>query len=99
MVLFAIIFQLLMTAIGMYGTVKVELCPMILNAFVCCSFLGAFIIYLMIDTLFSSDADSESLADTSVMILLSFPFIIIFAIGCHSMYLTNMLFDEFKLRK
>ena len=47
---------MLMLAIGIYGTVKLELCSMILNAFVCCSFLGAYIIYLIIDSLYSSDA-------------------------------------------
>ena len=57
MVIIAIIFQMLMLAIGIYGTVKLELGPMILNAVVCCSFSGAYIIYfLIIDSLYRSDA-------------------------------------------
>jgi hypothetical protein len=62
--------------------------------------LGAFFVYLLLDTFMKeSDSQNEKLSDTAVLLILSSPFLIIFIIGCHSMYLTDMIYDEVKQRK
>jgi len=74
---------------------------MFVNSFFCCSVLGAFFFYLIIDTIFTEEnSDNKGrLSDTAVMLLLSIPFLFIFLIGCHCMYLTNMIYDEVKERE
>ena len=72
---------------------------MFVHSFFCCSVLGAFFCYLLIDLFLSESHDKESLTDTTVLLLLSLPYLVIFAIGCHSMYLTNMIYDEIKFRE
>ncbi|CDW89039.1 e3 ubiquitin-protein ligase neurl1b-like [Stylonychia lemnae] len=46
----------------------------------------------------SSNNSDERLDDTWVLLLTSLPFLGIFIIGCHSMYLLNLIYDELKLR-
>jgi len=45
-----------------------------------------------------SGSQQGALSDTGVMFLLSLPYLIIFIIGCHSMYLFNMVYDEREAR-
>ena len=42
---------------------------------------------------------SESVGDRTILFLLSLPFLVIFLIGCHSMYLLSMVLDEVRARK
>jgi len=39
------------------------------------------------------------LSDTSVMFFMSLPYLVIFLVGCHSMYLFSMILDERQARK
>ena len=75
------------------------MCLMFTHAFFCCSVLGAFFVYLILDIFMSQSHDGASLGDSTVMALLSVPFLFIFIIGCHSMYLSNMVYDEIKARR
>jgi hypothetical protein len=45
------------------------------------------------------DAQHESVGDRTILFFLSLPFLVIFVIGCHSMYLLSILMDEIKARK
>lgn len=82
--------------LGLVGTRQVSVGLMFLHSFFCCSILGAFFCYLLLDMFFKESTEKDSLTDTTVMIILSLPYLVIFLIGCHSMYLTNMIYDEIK---
>lgn len=90
-----------MSKVGLYGTITVDLCAMFLHSFFCVSVLGAFFIYIVLDIMLVADSSptEDTWTDGSVMIWLSLPFLFIFLIGCHSMYLTNMIYDELSHRK
>ena len=47
----------------------------------------------------SSSTSEESVGDRTVLLLLSMPFLVIFAVGCHSLHLLSMVLDEIKARK
>jgi hypothetical protein len=87
----------------MYGTITLRFCPLFTHAFFCCSILGAFYVYLLIDAFFKESADNPGderrMSDSGVLFLLSIPFLLIFLVGCHSMYLLNIYYDELKARK
>ena len=61
--------------------------------------LGAFYVFLMIDAVFRETQGKSSLTDTIILLLLSIPYMLIFAIGCHTLVLTNMILDEMEQRK
>ena len=88
----------------MFGTMMLNTCFMFLHAFFCTSLFGAFYVYLLIEMIFIKPNDfkqdaNSALSDTAVMFLMSIPFLIIFLVGCHSMYLLNLVFDERKHRQ
>ena len=95
----ATVASFLLSIIGLLGTINVQLGLMFLHSFFCCSVLGAFFIYLLLDTFLSESSEGTSLSDTTVLALMSLPFLGIFLVGCHSMYLTDMIYDEIKARK
>lgn len=100
-ILAATILSIIMSFVGLLGTIRINSWMMFFHSFFCVSFLGAFYIYLTLDMIFFDEPspDSGKLSDTGVMFLLSLPFLIVFIIGCHSLYLFNMVYDERKARK
>jgi hypothetical protein len=98
-ILAAIVFSFFLTVIGLIGTIKVNMAMMFSHAFFCCSVLGAFFVYLLLDTFLAERPENERLTDTTVLALMSLPFLGIFLVGCHSMYLTDMIYDEIKSRR
>ncbi len=83
---------------------------MLLHAFFCCSAIGAFYVFLLIDAFVRDEqfgvaseegslSPEPSIGDRTIMFILSLPFLVIFIIGCHSMYLLNQVFDEIKQAK
>eukprot|EP00347_Sterkiella_histriomuscorum_P000253 403376593 len=106
-ILVMIIFSLILSLSGLYGVIRVKTTFHFMHAFFCTSVLGAFYIYLMIDTFLTSDsrtnsqtaAKNEQMSDTWVLFMMSLPFFGIFLVGCHSMYLLNMIYDELAARK
>lgn len=85
--------------IGLKGTMAIDFCLMFIHSFFCCSILGAFFVYLLLDLYFTDNANQARLTDTTVLLVFSLPFLFIFLIGCHSLYLTSMVYDELKERK
>lgn len=102
-ILAATIASILFSMIGVYGTIRINTVAMFAHSFYCCSFLGAFYIYLILDFLLFDNTKnpdgSTKLSDTAIMFLLSIPFLGVFIIGIHSMYLFNMVYDERKARQ
>lgn len=103
-ILAASVLSILLSVIGMFGTMMLNSCLMFLHAFFCTSLFGAFYVYLLIEMIFIKPNDfkqdaNSALSDTAVMFLMSIPFLIIFLVGCHSMYLLNLVFDERKHRQ
>lgn len=100
-ILAATIASIIMSVLGLIGTIRINSWLMFFHSFYFCSFLGAFYIYLLLDMLFFDDPspDGHKLTDAGIMFLLSIPFLIDFAIGIYSMYLFNMVYDERKMRK
>ena len=93
---------MVLSVVGFVGVVRVNTCLHFLHAFFCCSILGAFYIYLLLDFFLSSTSEAshpEKLSDTMVLLLMSLPYLLMFLIGCHSMYLLNMLLDEKAARR
>lgn len=84
--------------IGLKGTIAIDFCMMFIHSFFCCSILGAFFVYLLLDLFLTDSSDNVRLTDTTVLLVFSLPFLFIFLIGCHSMYLTSMVYDELKER-
>ncbi len=103
--MFAIITSVIFNLMGLLGTMKVNICMMLLHAFFCCSILGAFYVFLILDCFLRKEqfgvdsSGQESMGDRTILFLLSLPFLVIFIIGCHSMYLVSMILDENKARK
>lgn len=102
-ILAASVLSIILSLVGFFGTLALNFCFMFLHSFFCTSLFGAFYIYLIIEMVFLKPNDfkqdaNAALSDTSVMFLMSIPFLIIFAVGCHSMYLLNMVSDERKER-
>ena len=100
-ILFADIVSIALCLIGLYGTIALNGFMMFLHCFFCVSIFGAFYVYLLIEMFFLARPQGEGgpLSDTSVMFLMSIPYLVIFLVGCHSMYLFNMVYDERKARK
>ncbi len=98
-------FSLVLSIIGLLGILRVNTKLHFIHAFFCSSILGAFYVYLLLDTLVfnntgrSSESDQGPMEDWLVLLILSTPFLIIFIIGCHSMYLLDMIYDEERSRK
>lgn len=100
-VLMASIIAAMLSVIGFIGTVRIRWTLMFVHSFFCVALLGAFYAYLILEMLFIKKRPKEeqgNLSDTAVMFLLSLPYFAIFLIGCHSMYLFNLIFDERKAR-
>ena len=56
--------------------------------------------YLCLEMFFKEgNPEKEAIEDHTVLFLTYLPFLFIFLIGCHSMYLTDMVYDEMKARK
>jgi hypothetical protein len=73
---------------------------MLIHSIYFCSVIGAFYAYLIIDSLLRKEEETgDRVGQSGVLFLLTLPFFFIFLIGCHSMYLMNMLMDELKARK
>lgn len=78
---------------------------MFVHSFFCTSVLGAFYVFLLIDCFIRQEShgtgtvEQESVGDRTILFLLSLPFLAIFIIGCHSLYLLSMVMDEVKARK
>jgi len=98
-ILIATIASIVMSLVGVFATLRVNSLAMFFHSFYFCSFLGAFYIYLIFDFLFFDTSEHGGLSDTGIMFLLSLPFLCDFLIGCYSMYLFNMVYDERKARK
>ena len=95
--------SILLSVLGMFGTMMLNTCFMFLHAFFCTSLFGAFYVYLLIEMIFIKPNDfkqdaNAALSDTAIMFLMSIPFLIIFIVGCHSMYLLGLVMDERKHR-
>ena len=106
MILFADLVSIILSAVGLFGMITINLCMMLLHCFCCCSIIGAFYVYLILDIMLrkevssgSSSTNDPNLSDHAVLLILSLPFLMIFLIGCHSMYCFNIIYDETKLRK
>jgi len=89
----------------MIGTIKVNVSQMFIHSFFTTSVLGAFYVFLLIDCFIRKESrgtgtvEQESVGDRTILFLLSLPFLVIFLIGCHCLYLLSMVLDELKARK
>jgi len=45
----AILVSMIISIVGLVGTIKTNTCLMLIHAFMCCSVLGAFYVFLLID--------------------------------------------------
>jgi asparagine N-glycosylation enzyme membrane subunit Stt3 len=78
---------------------------MLAHSFYFCSIIGAFYVFLLIDSFLRTEShgigteNNSVLGDRTVLFILTLPFLVIFMIGCHSMYLCNLVMDELKARK
>jgi hypothetical protein len=99
-ILFAVVLASILSIFGLVGNLRVSVCPMFVHAFFCTSILGAFYIYLLLDAFLKESEDAgDRMSDWKVLLLMSIPFLLIFLVGCHAMYLLNLVFDENKARK
>ncbi len=98
-ILGAIGLSMLLSIIGLIGVLRMNLCLQFTHSFFCSSILGAFYFYLMIDTYLKSGSQNQTFSDSTILFFLTLPFLFIFIIGCHSLYLTNLIFDEKKRLK
>ena len=103
-ILAASILSIILSFVGMFGTIMLNNCFMFMHAFFCTSLFGAFYVYLLIEMIFIKPNDfkqnsNAAMSDTAVMFFMSIPFMIIFLVGCHSMYLLVLVSDERKERR
>jgi len=97
-----IVTSVVLSVVGLVGTLRLQTCLMLVHSFFCCSGLGAFYVFLLLDVFLRNEQHgelSESVGDRTILFLLSLPFLVIFLIGCHSMYLLSMVLDEVRARK
>ena len=97
-----IVSSVVLSVVGLVGTMRLNTCLMLIHSFFCCSGLGAFYVFLLLDCFLRDEqhgALQESVGDRTILFLLSLPFLVIFLIGCHSMYLLSMVLDEVRARK
>lgn len=103
--MFAISASLILSMIGFLGTLKINQCMMLIHSFFYCSIMGAFYVFLLIDCFLREEQHGPGavtdgvVGDRTVLFFLSLPFLAMFLIGCHSMYLLNLIMDEVKSRK
>ena len=88
-----------MSILGLLGFLRVNGCLMFTHSFLCTSILGAFYVFLILETFLREEAETPSMSDQTVLMLLSVPFLLIFLIGCHAMYTFNLIYEEVKLRR
>ena len=105
-ILIASIMSIALSIIGLIGTIRVNSAMMFTHSFFCVSVFGAFYVYLILEMIFLRQPTStqplsgeESLSDTAVKFLYSIPYLVVFIVGCHSIYLFNLVFDERKARQ
>ena len=93
-ILIADLVSIVLCLTGLYGTIALNSLMMFLHCFLCVSIFGAFYMYLLIEMFFLArpQGDDGALSDTSVMFLMSIPYLVIFLVGCHSMYLFEMVY-------
>lgn len=103
LIIFAIVLSILITLVGIIGTLRVNVLMILINAVLNMALIGAFIVYSLMDIIFQKahqeGVESGVWSDKGIMLLMSLPFVLIWLIGIHSMYLGNLIYTELRLRR
>ena len=96
-----IILAFIASILGMYAKVTLNFWCLTLHAAFTIAVIGGFYIYLIIEFSLGTDKNSSSggLNEMTIMILLSLPLLIIFAMGIYSLVLILMLDQEIEERE
>ena len=99
-VLVAIVMSMLTTLVGLIGTLRVNVLLILLNAIMNMALIGTFILYSIMDIVFQKTiSESAGWSDKAILLMMSLPFVLIWLIGLHSLYLGNLVYSELIARR
>lgn len=102
------IMNIIVTSIGINSKLKLSYWGLLLHGVYCCSVIGGFYIYILIDYFMTKDQKTatsnhrtetqkhEAISDTGVMMLASLPLLLLFAMGIYSICLLWRLDEEYE---
>ena len=103
-ILFLILMTWISTGCGFQSKLRLSYYGLLLHSCFTISFLGGFYIYILIDLALGTERNSNQdtshgLNDTTVLIITSLPFLMLFILGMYTLRLVFMLDDELEARK